>query len=53
MPYELKYQVFGRDDRIITRRKGFRTEKSMRAFIRRLEASSNFCCILAYSGPQS
>lgn len=52
MPYELKYQVFGRDDRIVTRRKGFRTEKAMRAFILKLEAASNFYCILAYSGPR-
>lgn len=50
MPFEIKYQVFGRDDRIVTRRKGFRTEKALRAFIRRLEASNNFHCILAFSG---
>lgn len=53
MPFEIKYQVIGRDGRIITRRKCFRTEKAMRAFILRLEAASNFYCILAYSGPQA
>ena len=53
MPYVLKYQVFGRDDRIITIRNCFRKEKAMRSFILKLEAASNFCCILAYSGPQS
>ena len=37
MPFELAYQVFGRDDRIVTRRKRFRTEQALRAFIRRLK----------------
>ena len=50
MPFELKYQIFGRDDRIITKRRGFKTEKAMRAFILRLEASENFYCILAFAG---
>lgn len=53
MPFAIEYQVFGRDDRIITRRKCFRTEKAMRAFILRLEASSNFYRILAYAGPHT
>lgn len=53
MPFELAYQVFGRDERIVTRRKSFRTEQALRAFIRRLEARTNFYCILAWSGSRA
>lgn len=47
MSYEVAYQVFGRDDRVETRRKAFKTEKAMLAFIARIEQSANFYRILA------
>lgn len=46
--HELHYQVFGRDDRVTSKRKEFKSEKSMLAFIAKLEQSANFYRIVAY-----
>lgn len=53
MLFEIQYQLFGRDGRIVTRRKSFKAETALHAFIRRLKESENFYRILAYSGLQA
>jgi hypothetical protein len=49
--YEVFYQVFGRRDRIETRRKGFRSEPAMTAFVAKLTESGKLYRICAYSYP--
>ena len=49
--FELHYEVFGRDGRIVSKRKSFTSDKALRAFIDTLRENGNFYRILAYADP--
>lgn len=45
---EVTWQEFNRNDRIVTKRKVFKSEQAMDKFIEKLCEKDNFCRILAY-----
>ena len=47
--YAVAWQEFDRNDRIVTKRKEFKTEKQLKAFVEKLEQKNNFYQILAFS----
>ena len=44
---ELVWQEFNKSDRIVTKRKSFKTEEAMQKFIEKLTEKDNFYTILA------
>ena len=44
---ELVWQEFNKSDRIITKRKSFKTEEAMQKFVEKLTEKDNFYTILA------
>lgn len=44
---EIMWQEFNKSDRLVTKRKTFKTEKAMQKFIERLVEKENFYTILA------
>jgi hypothetical protein len=48
MEYGIRWQEFGKNDRVVTKEKIFKTEKAMSAFIEKLEQKDNFYRIDAY-----
>lgn len=49
----LRWTEFGRDDRIVTKEKLFKTEEARLKYISKLEEKDNFYEILAYSDSNS
>ena len=45
--YEIAWQEFDRNDRIVTKRKEFKTEQGRAKFIERISCKASFYCILA------
>jgi hypothetical protein len=50
MPYAVNYQMFGRDNRVVTKVKEFKSEKAMLSFLTKLEARNDFYRVVAYAG---
>lgn len=44
---EIMWQEFGKNDRIVTKRKTFKTDEAMQKFISKLVEKDNFYTILA------
>ena len=44
---EIVWQEFNKSDRIVTKRKSFKTEEAMRKFIEKVTEKDNFYTILA------
>ncbi len=44
---ELVWQEFNKSDRIVTKRKSFKTEEAMQKFVEKLTEKDNFYTILA------
>jgi len=49
--YEIAWQEFDRNDRIVTKRKAFKTEEGRAKFIERISYKASFYCILATRDP--
>ena len=49
--YEVAWQEFDRNDRIVTKRKDFKTEEGRAKFIERISYHSAFYCIYATRDP--
>ena len=47
---EIVYQVIDRNDKIVTRRRAFKTQAALERFALRLVDQDNFVGILAYAG---
>lgn len=44
---EVVWQEIGKNDRIVTKRKAFKTEAAMEKFIEKLSEKDSFLCVLA------
>ena len=44
---EISWQEFNKSDRVVTKRKSFKTEEAMKKFIEKLVEKDNFYTILA------
>ena len=51
--YEIMWQEFDRDDRIVTKRKSFKTEKGRSQFMERIMYKASFYCILGTRDPEN
>ena len=49
--YEVAWQEFDRNDRIVTKRKAFKTEKGRATFIERISYKASFHCIYGTRDP--
>mgnify|MGYP000844620742 FL=1 len=49
--YEIAWQEFDRNDRLVTKRKEFKTEQGRAKFIERISCKASFYCILATRDP--
>ena len=49
--YEVAWQEFDRNDRIVTKRKAFKTEEGRAKFIERISYKASFHCIYATRDP--
>ena len=49
--YEVAWQEFDRNDRIVTKRKAFKTEEGRAKFIERISYKASFYCIYVTRDP--
>ena len=49
--YEVAWQEFDRNDRIVTKRKAFKTEEGRAKFIERISYKASFYCIYGTRDP--
>lgn len=45
--FEVVWQEFNKSDRLVTKRKSFKTSEAMEKFIEKVSEKDNFCTILA------
>ena len=48
--FEVAWQEFNRKDRVVTKRKAFRTETALCRFVEKLHDKDNFYQIIGYRG---
>lgn len=46
---EVVWQEFNKSDRIVTKRKSFKTEEALQKFVKKLYEKDNFYTVLAYN----
>ena len=51
--YEVAWQEFDRNDRLVTKRKAFKTEEGRAKFLERISDKASFCCIYGTRDPES
>lgn len=49
---EVVWQEFNKNDRIVTKRKSFKTEEALQKFVEKLYEKENFYMMLAYKGDE-